>query len=260
MRKENVYRFIIGQRRSVIHQEPAIRIKHPASDLSVPREFWNQVRVRSNVAPAKAASETDQAEVNVVYIPQGITGSATYILHSQGVGVIIDPGSRFKKIWAAVERIGIEIKYIVVTQAHADHMIALEELKRATGAQVAMHEYDKWAVSKQIYRDNFLMEYRQSYADIDIGLKDGDLLHFGGKTLEVIHTAGQTHGSICVNVDGYVFSGRLMFQVLEEGHGTLDVRSNDAQAYRKVIHRMNKSFMAYAAQGKPVFVEYAGQI
>jgi glyoxylase-like metal-dependent hydrolase (beta-lactamase superfamily II) len=262
VRKENVYRFVIGQRRSAVHPEPTMMIKHPASDISVPHDFWKHVRIHSDIQSRCMNSNTYPAasELHVERIPQGISGTTGYILASQGEGVIIDPGSRFKKIWAAVERAGVRIKYIIITQGHSDHMIALEELKEATGAQVAMHEFDKWVVSKQIYRDSFLMQYRQPYGHVDIGLQDGNKLNFGGQTLEIIHTADQTQGCICVKCNEMLFSGKLMMQPIEQPfEPEVELGSSKMEAYRKVISQMSNNFVVYPGYGKPLFVEFTGR-
>lgn len=245
-----------------MHPKPAMMIKHPASDISVTRDFWKHVQFHSDIQSLGTDSNTYPAasELHVERIPQGISGTTSYILASQGEGVIIDPGPRFKRIWAAVERAGVRIKYIIITQGHSDHMVALEELKEATGAQVAMHEFDKWVVSKQIYRDSFLMQYRQPYSHVDIGLQDGNKLSFGGQTLEIIHTPDHTHGSICVKCNEALFSGKLTIHPIEQLHEREDdLRSSTMDAYRKLISQMSSKFVVYPGNGKPLFVEFTGR-
>ena len=57
-------------------------------------------------------------------------------------GIIIDPGAEADKILKRVENLGLEVKLIVLTHGHMDHVGALKEVKEATNAEVAIHSDD----------------------------------------------------------------------------------------------------------------------
>ncbi|HEX9912764.1 MAG TPA: MBL fold metallo-hydrolase, partial [candidate division Zixibacteria bacterium] len=57
-------------------------------------------------------------------------------------GVVIDPGGEPKEIEKAIEKLNLEIKYIILTHGHGDHIGVLSELKKKTGAKILIHEDD----------------------------------------------------------------------------------------------------------------------
>ena len=57
-------------------------------------------------------------------------------------GFIIDPGDEAKQILKSVSDSELDIKFIVLTHGHIDHIGALAEVKRATGAELCVHSGD----------------------------------------------------------------------------------------------------------------------
>jgi glyoxylase-like metal-dependent hydrolase (beta-lactamase superfamily II) len=125
-------------------------------------------------------------------------------------GIIIDPGDEAKKILERVDELGLDIKLILLTHGHIDHVGALKEVKEATNAEVAIHIDD---ANFKRYRSSGLvlgLFYPHPPAP-DRLLKDGDTLDIAGMRFEVIHTPGHTAGGICLLRDGVVFSGDTLF-------------------------------------------------
>ena len=56
--------------------------------------------------------------------------------------VIVDPGDEAERILGAVARIGGEVEAILLTHTHFDHVGAVAELARATGAPVYCPELE----------------------------------------------------------------------------------------------------------------------
>ncbi len=71
----------------------------------------------------------------------GPFGSNCYIVGDDATkeGMIIDPGAEGKKILKQVRDLGLNIKYIVLTHGHIDHIGAVNEVKAGTGAQFLVH-------------------------------------------------------------------------------------------------------------------------
>jgi len=151
----------------------------------------------------------------------GSFASNCYIVGSEShkEGLIIDPGANAKQILKNVNDLGLNIRFIVVTHGHMDHIGALKEVKEATGAQVAIHTDD----ARFLRRLSLTTLYSLSYPPPpDRLLKDGDIIDVGDLHFLVLHTPGHSPGGICLLGHGVVFSGDTLFNY---GIGRTDMPS-----------------------------------
>lgn len=113
-----------------------------------------------------------------------------------------------------------DVRTIILTHFHVDHTGNVVELKKVSGAKVAIHEADADYVSGKKARPSLkgvrglLMTvlgslfFRSPDFQPDTLLKDGDII----AGLTCIHTPGHTPGSICLLDPGtkVLFSGDLL--------------------------------------------------
>jgi len=96
-----------------------------------------------------------------------------------------------------------EVRAIVCTHGHNDHINAADALSRATGgAPVLLHPADEmlWDV---VYPDR----------KPDDAIGEGDELDVAGERLRVIHTPGHSPGGVCLVLPGgHVFGGDTLFK------------------------------------------------
>ncbi|MGN0173441.1 MAG: MBL fold metallo-hydrolase [Acutalibacteraceae bacterium] len=127
--------------------------------------------------------------------------------------VIIDPAFASEKLIDEVKK--SNIKYILLTHAHADHIMALHKVKELTGAKIVanINESERLKNPKSNLH-NALGCYDEEYIaeDIDIAVNDGDVIEFGNKIITVIYTPGHTDGSVCYLCDNIIFCGDTIFQ------------------------------------------------
>lgn len=149
--------------------------------------------------------------MNIETIVVGGLESNCYIIESERKGIIIDPGDEADRIVDATR--GLEIKIILATHRHFDHVNALQRVKKATKARAAIHPLD-WV------------------AGFDMKLNDGQRVEFGEEVLSVIHTPGHTPGGCCFLVGKYLFSGDTLFP---NGPGNTSFPGGDEQAIMRSI-------------------------
>ena len=100
----------------------------------------------------------------------------SYVVHAPEGDVIVDVGAEPEKILGATRA---RVAAILVTHGHADHIDALERVRRKTGAPVYMHPADA---------EGKVSDYEP--------LEDGQALAVAGLGIRVLHTPGHSPGSV----------------------------------------------------------------
>jgi glyoxylase-like metal-dependent hydrolase (beta-lactamase superfamily II) len=128
--------------------------------------------------------------------------------------VVIDPGGNEEDILEVLNQHNLQLKLIIDTHGHFDHVDANLPLKEATGAAIAIHELDAMMLGKPSAEAMFFTGNRLRLSQADILLKEDDVLSFGPYRLKVLHTPGHTPGHISLVMEGhpYVYVGDLLFQ------------------------------------------------
>ena len=126
---------------------------------------------------------------------------------------VVDPGADCAKILAAVNRLGFQVKYIINTHGHFDHVGCNRPVQEKTGGELLIHEKDvpllsQAAKSAQMYG----LSVEESPAPSRF-LTDGMILELGKRSIEVLHTPGHTQGGCCLLLqnEGVVITGDTLF-------------------------------------------------
>ena len=164
----------------------------------------------------------------------GPFASNCYIVGSESnkEGVIIDPGDDAEEILKNIKDSGLDIKLIVLTHGHIDHTGAVKEVKKATGAEVAIHTDDAKSLQEQLLGRLFGLSYPPPPPP-DWLLKDGDSIDIGDLHFLVVHTPGHSPGGICLLGEGVVFSGDTLFNY---GIGRYDLPGGSGSQLMNSIH------------------------
>ncbi len=147
-------------------------------------------------------------------------------------GIIIDPGAEADRILEKVKDLGLEIKLIVLTHHHRDHVGALKEIKEATGAEVVIHSDEAESLRGQSgsTRSGFSFP---APPPPDRLLKDGDSIDIGDLHFTVLHTPGHSLGGLCLLGEGVVFTGDTLFNF---GIGRFDMPGGSGRQIMNSIH------------------------
>ncbi len=164
----------------------------------------------------------------------GPLASNCYIVGSESSkeGMIIDPGAEAEVILRNVKDLGLEVRSIVLTHGHIDHIGALKEVKEATGAEVAIHTDDAQALQEKSVSTLLGLSY-PTPPPADRLLKDGDSMDIGDLHFLVLHTPGHSPGCICLLGEGIIFSGDTLFNY---GIGRTDLPGGSYSQLMNSIH------------------------
>lgn len=149
--------------------------------------------------------------------------------------IVIDPGDEPDRILEEVRRNGWEVRYIVCTHGHFDHVGAVIDIKEATGAAVALHkdELEMYSSAKTIAKLwGFAAEDQPAP---DLFVKEGDRISFGGLEFQVLHTPGHSVGGICLLSGGVLVTGDTLFA---GSIGRTDLHGGDLSALKQSFRRL----------------------
>ncbi len=168
----------------------------------------------------------------------GPFASNCYIVGAEATkeGMIIDPGAEADTILENVRQLGLDIKLIVATHTHIDHIAALKAVKQATDAPFAIHEAEGGRVMQGMARMMGILMTRSLSPPPkpDRLLTDGESIEIGDLSFAVIHTPGHSPGGISLYGHGVVFSGDTLFNL---GIGRYDM---PGCSYTKLMDSLEK--------------------
>lgn len=171
------------------------------------------------------------------HLTTGMLSSNCYILGDAGEGAVIDPGVEHGCVAGILEEQRLALKYIILTHAHVDHILQMEELRLACGGKVVIHEEDGPLLGNAILNGTIAFGLNLTFDEADLLVKDGDSLELGCVKLEILHTPGHTPGSICVKAGDCLFSGDTLFRL---GVGRTDLGAGDYNCLMNSLKKLMK--------------------
>ena len=113
-------------------------------------------------------------------------------------GMVIDPGDEIDEILAIVNKQGLQVKQIVVTHAHIDHVGGAMKLRAATGAPIVLNQNDYALLNMLDMQAQWVGMRSPGRVEIDRSVEQADTISAGSLNATVLHTPGHTEGSICL--------------------------------------------------------------
>jgi hydroxyacylglutathione hydrolase len=190
-------------------------------------------------------------------LPTGMLASNCYIMGNDNEGVIIDPGANSEDILEMVRQTGLNIKYIILTHAHVDHIVSVDEIRYKLKAKVLIHQDDGESLSNPLHNGSNLFGIKKTFDPADILLKDKDIINLEDLRLEVIHTPGHTPGGICIKAKDNLFTGDTLFR-MSIGRTDLGDGDNDdlMNSIRNELMTLDDKTVVYPGHGTATTIGY----
>ena len=169
----------------------------------------------------------------------------TYLIYNdKNEGILIDPGYDSEKIKKEAEVLNVQIKVIVITHAHGDHIGALEEIQKHFSAMVIVHKYDLERLVGDLENYSYMFNIKKQNVDMKyiIPVDDGYIFEIQDAKFEIIHTPGHSKGSICVfeSNNNFLFTGDTIFC---DCYGRCDLESGN---YDDFVLSVKKIFSRFS--------------
>jgi glyoxylase-like metal-dependent hydrolase (beta-lactamase superfamily II) len=160
-------------------------------------------------------------------------------------GVIIDPGAYevFEKneITSYINSNGINIKYILLTHGHIDHIMGNKWAKDTFNVHVMMNEEDMPLIDRAMEQGAMFGVSFPQPPKPDVMIKEGDSVKFSNTEFKLLHTPGHSPGSICFvdEKEKLIFGGDTVFR---GSIGRTDLWKGDIDLLLSSIHNKILTF------------------
>ncbi len=123
--------------------------------------------------------------------------------------LLIDPGQAVPEILSEIEHDGGQLKLVLLTHAHFDHVGGLKSVCEHFDLPFWFHRADMKLLRRApIYAIS--MEKRAVEISTNYKFIEGPITGWGGETIEIINTPGHTPGSVCFHFGNMLFSGDII--------------------------------------------------
>ena len=160
-----------------------------------------------------------------------------YAYVSAGDCMVVDPGASGRALADALA--DVDVRLIVATHGHGDHVGGVAALKAATGAPFLICAADAAMASRAGETGELGIAYDDDAPAPDRALCEGDVLRVGTATFTVMETPGHTPGGVVLvgggSAAGVAFVGDTLFP---GSHGRTDLAGGDEAAIERSLSRM----------------------
>lgn len=189
--------------------------------------------------------------------------NAHLVYDETGEGVLIDAGNsneeELKEIVDFVEEKGIQLKMLLNTHAHIDHIVGNDAVIEKFGLKLYAHK-----ATMEFYKsaDQYGASLGFSVSNPqlpDVYIEDGEEIKFGNTTLKVLYTPGHADGSVCFYdaENHFVIVGDVLFQ---RSIGRTDLPTGDfdllAKSIQNKLYTLPDNTDVYPGHGPTTRIQY----
>ncbi|HKK46817.1 MAG TPA: MBL fold metallo-hydrolase [Balneolaceae bacterium] len=180
----------------------------------------------------------------------------TYLLIEGEQALVIDPGfiedSEYEQVKSEIENNGLDLKAIVLTHAHVDHVLGLHKILADFDVPVYLNDGDRYLWDNFASQAAMFGFQADGFDFIPVTLKAQPEWAIGNFTFDVRYTPGHApdHVSLYSSNDGFVIGGDVLFK---EGIGRTDLYKGDfdllAKSIREQLYDLPDDTIVYAGHG-----------
>ena len=163
----------------------------------------------------------------------GPIGTNCYILEDDqtNLAAVIDPGDEPELIQEALEKEGVEVRYLLLTHGHYDHTTAVPALHRVyPQADIYIHQADANGAGSTLFPLAGEVDDLKLY-------DEGDVIRLGDHEIQVLHTPGHSPGSVTLKVEDVLFTGDTLFA---GSCGRTDLRGGSYEQIMQSVKRLGE--------------------
>ncbi len=155
-------------------------------------------------------------------------------------GLVIDPGDDIEDILGLIRKHNLQVKQIVITHAHIDHVGGAMKLRAATGAPILLNQNDHALLKMLDVQAAWIGMASPGKVEIDQSVGQADTVKTGSLAAGVIHTPGHTEGSICLYfpVEKKLIAGDTLFA------GSIGRTDLPGGSFEKIINSLHEKVLA----------------
>jgi len=198
------------------------------------------------------------AKAEVRRIVMDMVEENCYIVYKDGRGLIIDPGEGFKKIQKTVEELGVKIEAILLTHAHFDHIMSLDECRKYYNVPVYISPYERDWLSNPDFNGSTMFRLRNAPMTeaAEFEFEENKKYELAGMSFTVLPTPGHSPGGVSFDFGKFIIVGDALFR---SGFGRYDLYGSDFNALKNSLHnvlfKLDEEKIVYPGHGDDTTIE-----
>ncbi len=171
--------------------------------------------------------------------------------------ILIDCSDFKEEILDDIKTNGLNLKYILLTHGHFDHVLGVNKTAEVLGAKVGIHQSDV-----------VLLENINEFARLvgfppitppkhDFTVSDNETLEFGNLKIKILHTPGHTEGGVCYLIENNLFSGDTLFK---DYYGRTDLFGGDfdkiKSSIKNIIFKLDDNIQVFPGHDQKTSIGY----